>query len=145
QQFDGQGRTVLQTLTYEIPNSEFDIWTSPSQPLAWTVDTGDSSSVAQDTVNVFAGDSAAKYSFGAGGAAGTYRGLTTNDPTKGAFCIPLHPGTWYRFKFASRVSSIANAPIYRVTLVHNVAGTLTTQQGFAYRAAGKWQIDILKF
>jgi hypothetical protein len=126
----GQGRSIVQTLTYEIPNAEFDIWESPSQPHAWTVDTGDSSSCAQDQVNVFSGDSSAKFSFGAGGSAGTFRGLTTNDLVKGAFCIPLHPGTRYRFKFVSRVSSIANAPSYRVTLTHDVGGTLVTQQTY---------------
>jgi hypothetical protein len=142
---EGQGRTIAQTLTYEIPNAEFDLWESTSQPHAWTVDTGDSSSCAQDQAIVFAGDSSAKFSFGAGGSAGTFRGLTINDLVKGNFCIPLHPGTWYRFKFASRVSSIANAPSYRVTLTHDVGGTLITQSTYAYRAAAKWQIDILKF
>lgn len=141
----GQGRSLVQTLTYEIPNAEFDIWESASQPHAWTVDTGDSSSVAQDTATVFSGDSSAHYSFGAGGSAGTFRGLTTNELTKGAWCIPLQPGAWYRFKFASRVSSIANGPSYRVTLTHDVGGTFVTQSTFAYRAGAKWQIDILKF
>jgi hypothetical protein len=142
---DGQGRTVVQTLTYEIPNAEFDLWESASQPHAWSIDTGDSSSCAQDQATVFSGDSSAKYSFGAGGSAGTFRGLTTNEATAGAFCIPLHPGTRYRFKFVSRVSSIANAPSYRVTLTHDVGGTLVTTQTYAYRAAAKWQIDLLTF
>src|SRR5204863_2170837 len=45
-QFIGQGRTMLQMLTYEIPNAEFDIWETNNQPHAWTVDTGDSSVAA---------------------------------------------------------------------------------------------------
>jgi hypothetical protein len=141
----GQGRSLLQALTYEIPNAEFDLWDTPTQPTAWTVDTGDSSSCAQETSVVFAGDNACKYSFGAGGSAGTFRGLTTNDPVKGAFCIPLHPGTWYQFKFASCVSSMASSPSYRVTLTHNVAGSLTSQKTFSYRAANRWQVDYFKF
>lgn len=144
-QLEGQGRTLIQTLIYEIPNGEFDVWESASQPHAWTVNTGDSSACAKDTSTIFSGDAAAKFSFGAGGSAGTFRGLTTNDPTKGAFCIPLHPGTWYQFKFVSRVSSIASSPSYRVTFTHDAGGALISTQTFTYRAANKWQIDLYKF
>jgi hypothetical protein len=144
-QLDGQIRSVVQTLTYEIPNAEFDIWESNSQPHAWSVDTGDSSVAAKETSVVFSGDASCKFSFGAGGAAGTFRGLTTNDLTKGAFCIPLLPGTWYRFIFATRCSSMASSPSWRATITHNVAATLISQQTFPFRAANKFQIDVMTF
>jgi hypothetical protein len=144
-QIAGQTRTILQTLIYEIPNGEFDIWENLNQPHGWTIDTGDSSLAVHDTSTVFSGDSSCEFAFGSGGSGGTFRGLTTNDPTKGAFCIPLHPGTWYQFKFVSRVSSIAAAPSYRATFTHNVGGTLVNQKTFTYVAANKWQIDLFKF
>lgn len=140
---EGQGRTLIQALMYEIPNGGFDVWESASQPHAWTVDTGDSSAAAQETSIVFAGDSSCKFAFGSGGSAGTFRGLTTNDPTKGAFCIPLQPGTWYQFKFASRVSTLTGSPSYKATFDHGAGGTQSST--FTYRAANKYQVDYFKF
>jgi hypothetical protein len=137
----GQARTLMQGLTFLVPNSEFDIWESASQPHAWTVDTGDSSVCAKDATTVFSGDAAAKYSFGSGGSAGTYRGLTTNEPTVGAFCIPLRPGLAYRLIIASRVSSLTSAPSYRLTLTYDAGATLVASKVFAYKAANAWQVD----
>lgn len=144
---DGQGRTVVSFASTPelLPNGEFDIWESASQPHAWTVDTGDSSVAAKDASVVFSGDFAAKYSFGGGGSAGTYRGFTSNDLTKGAFCMPLRPGVAYRIKVASRVSAIGAAESYRLTLTFDAGGTLVTQQTFAYAAATTWQVDTFAF
>jgi hypothetical protein len=132
-------------VTYLVPNSEWDVWESASQPHAWSVDTGDSSVAAKETSIVFSGDAAAKFAFGAGGSAGIYRGFTTNDLTKGAFCVPLRPGVPCTVKIASRVSSIASAPAYRITVNHNAARTLQSIKTIAYRAATTYQVDEFTF
>lgn len=144
---DGQGRTLVSLASTPelLPNGEFDVWESASQPHAWTVDTGDSSSCAKDATVVFSGDFSAKYSFGGGGSAGTYRGFTTNDLTKGAFCMPLRPGVSYRIKVAARASVIGAGESYRLTLTFDAGGTLTTQQVFAFGAATTWQVDTFTF
>lgn len=140
-QIGGQGRTIIQALDRMVPNAEFDLWENPGTPHAWTVDTGDSSSVTKETSVKFSGDESLKFSFGAGGSAGTYRGIITNDPTKAAFCIPLRPGLTYSIKVASRVSGIGNSESYRLTLTYNVAASLTDNKVFAYKAATTWQVD----
>jgi hypothetical protein len=142
---EGQNRTLTQLVTYLVPNSEWDVWESASQPHAWSVDTGDSSVAAKETSIVFSGDAAAKFAFGAGGSAGTYRGFTTNDLTKGAFCVPLRPGVPCTVKIASRVSSIATGQAYRITVNHNAARTLQSIKTIAYRAATTYQVDEFTF
>jgi hypothetical protein len=142
---EGQTRTLAQVVTYLVPNAEFDIWESASQPHAWSVDTGDSSVAEKETSLVFSGDAAAKYSFGGGGSAGTYRGLTSNDLTKGTFCVPLRPGVPYTLKVASRVSAIGTNQAYRITINHNAARTLQSIKTIAYRAATTYQVDEFTF
>lgn len=143
--WEGQNRTAIQNLTYDIPNSEFDVWETNTQPHAWTIDTGDSSAALKDTTTVFSGDSSCQYQFGGGGAAGDLFGLSTNDPVAGAWCVPLQPQTWYRIKFPWRAA--ATGCQMKVTLDHNSGspGTLTTTQTYTIGAANAWQIDMLLF
>ena len=61
------------------------------------------------TGEVLSGEAAAKFSFGAGGVAGTYRGFTTNDLVKGPFCLPLRAGRTYRILVGARVAAIGDA------------------------------------
>lgn len=138
---DGAVRTLYTALTWLLPNGEFEVWQSASQPHGWTVDTGDSSVAAKDTGVVFSGDAAAKFSFGSGGSAATWRGLATNDPTKGAQCVPLRPGFRYRIIAASRVSTLTGAPKYRLKVQYDAGGTLTASREFTYRAATTYQRD----
>lgn len=138
---DGGVRTLYASQTHLLPNGEFEVWQSASQPHAWTVDTGDSSVAAKDTGVVFSGDAAAKFSFGAGGSAATWRGFATNDPTKGAQCVPLRPGFRYRIIAASRVSTLTGAPAYRLRVQYDAGGTLTDSKSFTYRAATTYQRD----
>lgn len=138
---DGAVRTLYVALTHLLPNGEFEVWESASQPHAWSVDTGDSSVAAKDTSLVFSGDAAAKFSFGAGGSAATWRGFATNDPTKGGQCIPLRPGFRYRIIAASRVSTLTGPTKYRLRFQYDAGGTLTDEKQFTYRAATTYQRD----
>jgi len=138
---DGAVRTLYTALTHLLPNGEFEVWQSASQPHGFTVDTGDSSVAAKDTSVVFSGDAAAKFSFGAGGSAATWRGFATNDPTKGGQCIPLRPGFRYRVIAASRVSTLTGPTKYRLRFQYDAGGTLTDEKQIAYRAATTYQRD----
>lgn len=99
----------------------------------------------KDTATVFSGDAAMRYTFAAGGLAGDYQGIITNDPVKGTFCVPLRPGVPYTLKIASRVSSFGNGESYRITLNHNGLRTSVSQKVVAYRAATTWQLDEYTF
>lgn len=134
----GQTRTVAQVITWLLTNAEFDVWDNSGQPHAWTVDTGDASVCAKDTTVVFSGDAAAKFSFGGGGSSGTYRGLATNDPTKGGYCVPLRPGQSYRLTLSVRASSIAGASRYKARFSYNLADSLNESYDFAFAAANTW-------
>lgn len=140
-QIEGQVRTLYTALTHLLPNGEFEVWQSASQPHAWTVDTGDSSVAAKDTSVVFSGDAAAKFSFGAGGVGTTWRGFATNDPTKGGQCIALRPGFRYRVIAASRVSTLTGAPKYRLRFQYDAGASLTDEKQITYRAATTYQRD----
>ena len=138
---DGAVRTLYTALTHLLPNGELEVWQSASQPHGFTVDTGDSSVAAKDTSVVFSGDAAAKFSFGAGGSAATWRGFATNDPTKGGQCIPLRPGFRYRVIAASRVSTLTGPTKYRLRFQYDAGGTLTNEKQIPYRAATTYQRD----
>ena len=138
---DGAVRTLYTALTHLLPNGEFEVWQTASQPHGFTVDTGDSSVAAKDASVVFSGDAAAKFSFGAGGSAATWRGFATNDPTKGGQCIPLRPGFRYRVIAASRVSTLTGPTKYRLRFQYDAGGTLTDEKQITYRAATTYQRD----
>jgi len=108
-------------------------------PAGWSVNAANTSFVTKDTATVFSGDASVKYTFGAGGTAGAFQGITTNDPVKGADSLPLRPGLSYRVTVASRVSSITGAPSFRVRMSYNVADTLNAAQVFTYATATTWQ------
>src|SRR5579859_6599317 len=142
-QIAGAIRTLVQMLTELVPNAEFDIWESSSQPHAWLVDTTAGATCAQDNAagNVFSGDWALKYSNPDNASNAGWHGVSTNDQNKGAFCIPLRGGLTYRIKIATKASKVSAGEKYRLVFSHNAAETLQSIVGNTYGAVGVWQVD----
>jgi hypothetical protein len=136
---DGGVRTLYAQQTHLLPNGEFEVWESASQPHGWAVDTGDSSAAVKETSTIFSGDAAAKFAFGSGGSGTTWRGFATNDPVKGAFSIALRPGFRYRVIAAARVSTLTGTPKYRIRFQFNAGGSLTDSRELTYLAANAYQ------
>lgn len=137
----GQLRTMVQMLTELVPNAEFDVWESTSQPHAWSVDATAGAVCAQESVAPFSGDYSLKYSNPDNASNSGWHGVATNDLTKGAFCVPLRAGLSYRVKIAAKTSRIAGGQEYRVKVSYNAAETLQQIQVFALGAVGVWQVD----
>jgi len=95
--------------------------------------------------NVFSGDAALKYTNPDNASAGGWHGISTNDPVKGAFCVPLRPGASYTLRLASRVSAIGVGQQYRLRLSFNAAETSTFIQAWTYKAANAYQLDLITF
>src|SRR5579859_4282757 len=142
-QVAGALRTMVQMLTELVPNAEFDIWESSTQPHAWLVDTTAGATCAQDSSagNVFSGDWALKYSNPDNASNSGWHGVSTNDQNKGAFCIPLRGGLTYRIKIATKASKVSAGEKYRLVFSHNAAETLQSIVGNTYGAVGVWQVD----
>jgi hypothetical protein len=142
----GQVRTVYNSLTHLIPNGEFEVWEFDSQPYGIAVDTTGGAAAARVTgANVFSGDVALKYTNPDNASAGGWHGVSTNDPTKGAFCIPLRPGISYHLRIASKVSVLGAGQQYRVRFSFNGAESLTTSKAWTYKTVDTYQVDLFSF
>jgi hypothetical protein len=140
-QIQGQLRTLAQMLTELVPNAEFDIWESTSQPHAWTVDTTAGAVCARESAAPFSGDYALKYSNPDNASNAGWHGVATNDLNKGAFCVPLRAGLTYRMKIAAKASRVVGGQEYRVVVSFNAAETLQQVQTFPLAVANAWQVD----
>lgn len=142
----GQVRTVYNSLTWLIPNGELEVWENDAQPYGFVVDTAGSAVAARVTgANVFSGDVALKYSNPDNASAGGWHGISTNDPTKGPFCIPLRPGVSYHLRIASKVNALGSGQEYRVRFSFNAAESLTTSKAWTYKTVDTYQVDIFSF
>jgi hypothetical protein len=141
----GGFRSLTQLVTFLIPNAEFDIWESEAQPHAWTNDLTAGAVVARETSVVLSGDSALKYTNPDNGTSNGWHGVSSNDPVKGAFCVPLRRGQTYHLRVSARATVVGQGQQYRVRLSHNTAETVSTEKRFTFAAVNAWQTDVMTF